>query len=344
VPSDSTRVRAAGREDAQAIRAVLAASFAGNPKARADVMEWQYWNNPFGAARSWVAEAEGRIVAHYAGICLPGVLEGLPVTLAMGVDAATDPGWRGLGLFEQLARAVYLECGRAGMPVTYCLPNPSSLRGFQKAGGRDVGRARVLVAALDDAWLAERLRMPRPVATAVSRAVFRRRRPAGAGVLDSPPDGLDELWGAVAGRWQFGVARGADWWRWRYSQRPDRPYLFAELRRAGRLVAAAAAMVREDLGGRFLCVLELVAEQGGGAREVVGALMAQAEVLGTVAVAGTAMPGTWHHRMLRAAGLRTLPRRYEPQPMHVGLADNAGTMPDGALRSWSLCWGDLDHL
>ena len=326
------------------MRELLGTSFSGNPKARAEVMDWQYWDNPFGAARTWVAEAEGRIVAHYAGICLPGVLEGKSVTLGMGVDAATDPGWRGLGLFEQLARAVYLDCGQAGMPVTYCLPNPNSLRGFQKAGGRDVGRARVLVAALDDAWLGERIRMPRPLAAGVSRAVFRLPRPGEAAVVESPPEGLDGLWHAVRDRWQFGVARGANWWRWRYSERPERPYVFAERRRAGRLVAAAAAMVREDLGGRFLCLLELMAEDRSDARDAVGALVAQAEVLGTVALAGTALPGTWHHRMLRGAGLRTLPRRYEPQPMHVGLADNAGTMPAGAVRSWSLCWGDLDHL
>jgi hypothetical protein len=120
--------------------------------------------------------------------------------------------------------------------------------------------------------------------------------------------------------------------------------VFSESRRGGHLVAAAAAMVREDLGGRFLCVLELMAEDGRDARDVVGALVARADVLGTVAVAGTALPGTWHHRLLGAAGMRTLPRRYEPQPMHVGLADNAGTMPARALEEWALCWGDLDHL
>lgn len=344
VPAESVRVRAATCDDASGIRVLLGESFSGNPKARADVMDWQYWDNPFGPARSWVAEAEGRVVAHYAGICLPGVLDGRPATLAMGVDAATHPGWRGLGLFEQLARSVYLDCGQAGMPVTYCLPNPNSLRGFQKAGGRDLGRARVLVAAIDAGWLAARTRVPRPLAVAAARAVF-RLPPAGAGgVVDSPPDGLAALWDTVASRWPFGVARSADWWRWRYSDRPYRPYVFSESRRAGRLVGAAAAMVRDDLGGPFLCLLELVAEDRRSARAVVGALVAQAEVLGTVAVAATALPGTWHHRMARASGLRTLPRRFEPQPMHVGLAANAGTMPSGALDSWSLCWGDLDHL
>lgn len=344
MPAENVRVRAATEDDAGQIRALLGGAFSGNPKARPDVMAWQYWDNPFGRARSWVADADGRVVAHYAGIRLPGVLEGRPAPLAMGVDAATDPGWRGLGLFEQLARAVYLDCGQAGIPVTYCLPNPNSLRGFQKAGGRDVGRARVLVASLDDRWLADRTRTLRPVAAALSRLAFRLPRHVRGETVDGPPAGLDELWSAVAPRWSFGVARDAAWWRWRYAERPERPYVFAEARRNGDLVGAAAATVRDDLGGRFLCILELVARDRAAARDVVSALVGRAAVLGTVAVGATVLPGTWHHRMARAAGLRALPRRFEPQPMHVGLADNAGTMPQGALGGWSLCWGDLDHL
>ena len=340
------RLRQSEPSDGDAIRSVLAASFPDNAKARADLLAWQYWDNPFGAARSWLAEDGGRVVAHYAGIALPGVLDGRPATLAMGVDAATVPSHRGLGLFEQLARAVYLDCGQAGMPVTYCLPNPNSLRGFQKAGGEDVGRARVLVGAMDDGWLASRFSLPRWVAGAGRRAVF-FRLPAGgsAGMVEEPPDGLDELWASVSAMSPWGVARHAGWWRWRYWSRPDRPYLFAESRRAGRLTGAACALVREDLGGRFLCLLELLAPDRAVARDLVGTLLRSATgLLGIVGVAATALPGSHHYRMARAAGLRPLPRRLEPRPMHVGVVDNAGTLPGLARRPWSLAWGDLDHI
>lgn len=338
------RLRAAGPEDGEAIGAVMAGSFAGNPKAEADVQAWQYWDNPFGRPCSWVAESGGRVVAHYAGVALPGVVDGRAVTLALGVDAATDPDFRGLGLFEQLARAVYAGSGQAGMPVTYCLPNPNSLRGFRKAGGEDVGRARVLVAPLDPAWLARRFRAP-VVAGRAARVAFRLGSGAGAGMVADPPAGLDELWASVAPRFGNGVARGAAWWEWRYARRPGGRYVMAEARRSGRLVGAAAAVCRDDLGGRFLCLLELVAEDRRAARALVGRMAsAAAGPLGAAGLACTALAGTPVYRAARAGGLLPLPARLEPQPMHVGLVDNRASLPGLARRRWTLSWGDLDHL
>jgi hypothetical protein len=344
VAADDIRIRAAGPEDEQSIRSLLDRSFPGNPKARAQIMAWQYWDNPFGPPRSWVADRDGEVVAHYAGICLPGLLGGVPAVLAMGVDAATDTASRGLGLFEQLARAVYQDSGRAGMPVTYCLPNPNSLRGFHKAGGQDLGRARVLVAPLDAGWLADRFRLPRPVAGGV-RTAFHLGSGRDAAVVAEPPAGLDDLWGQVAHLHGNGVARTAAWWRWRYLSRPESPYVYVESRRRGRLVGAAVAMARHDLGGPMLCVLELVAEDRASARDVVGRLATTAAPpLGAVGLAATALPGTALYRSARHAGLRVLPRRHEPHPMHVGVVDNLGARPGLAKERWSLAWGDLDHI
>lgn len=323
---------------------MLTASFAGNAKARPEIMDWQYWANPFGPPCSWVAEADGRIVAHYAGIRYPGVLRGRRVTIALGVDAATHPGFRGLGLFEQLARAVYLGSGQAGMPVTYCLPNPSSLRGFQKAGGQDLGGARVLVAPLDSAWLARRFHLPRPLAAGIARG-FGVPRSDRAGMVDQPPLGLDDLWADLAPAHGNGVARCDAWWRWRYCRRPGNPYVLVESRRDGRLVGAAAALAREDLGGTFLCILELLAADARAARDLVGRLAGTAAgPLGAVGLATTALPGTPIYTYARQAGLRPLPRRFQPQPIHVGLVDNAGQLPGLAQERWSLAWGDLDHI
>lgn len=342
---EDIRLRAAGPEDADAIRAVLAASFAGNAKTDPAILAWQYWGNPFGPPRSWVAESEGRIVAHYAGACLPAQVDGSRATIAIGIDAATDPGFRGLGLFEQLARAVYADAGQAGHPVTYCLPNPNSLRGFRKAGGQDLGRARVLVAPLDAVWLAHRFHLPPQLARTAVRGL-RVRKGGGAEVVRSPSPDLDGLWTAVAPAHGNGVRRDLSWWNWRYRDRPRDPgYVLLETRRAGRLAGAAALLLRGDLGGPMLCLLELLALDPAAARAIVShAATAVAPALGAVGLATTALPGTPLERWARSSGLRRLPSRFEPAPMHVGLVDNLGTNPDITRHRWSLAWGDLDHI
>ena len=334
-------LRPAGPDDDEAIRALFAESFPDSPKTRADVMRWQYWENPFAAPVSWVWEDEGRIVSHYAGMPVPLLFAGRDAVGAVGIDAATAPSHRGRGLFERIARAVYDDCGKHGMPATLCFPNVNSLRGFQKAGGYDVAALRTFVLAVDDRWLASRFHAPRPVASVFRRAVFAVRAGGGAEVA-GPPDGVDQLWQSLAAEWPYGVRRDGEWWRWRYASKPSPDYRFFEVRDGGRLRAAAVITTREDFGGRFAFLLELLAADRDAARAVVGAVAAAAtDVAG---LATTAIDGTPQARWARWGGLRPLPRRLAPKPLHFGVADNVGDRPDLAAAPWSVAWGDLDHL
>jgi hypothetical protein len=293
-----------------------------------------------------VWEDDGEIVSHYAGLPVPAIVAGEDTVAAVGVDAATAPSHRGRGLFESLARAVYEDCGSHGMAVTLCFPNDNSLRGFVKAGGHPVGRLETWVLPLDDAWVAARFHVPRVAARAARAIVFRgRRRAVTASVqeTDQPPDDLDDLWADVRHHVAYGIARHGAWWRWRYAQRPGGDYRYFAVRAGGRLRGAAAVVVRDAFGGRFACVLELVAVDGDAAAALTRTI-ADAVTADAVGLACVALPATETAQLARAAGFRRLPRRLEPKPLHFGVADNCGDRPNLALGPWSLAWGDLDHL
>lgn len=337
------RLRAAGPEDDAALRALFAECFAGSPKARADVLAWQYWANPFAVPVSWVYEDDDRVVAHYAGMPVPILVGGAPATGAVGIDAATAPSHRGRGLFEALARAVYEDGGRRGMPVTLCYPNENSLRGFVKAGGHPVGRLRTYVLPVDAGWVARRFGVPLVAARAGRAVAFRHGRAGDAVRVTAPPGGLDALWATVAPSSPNGIRRDGAWWQWRYAGHPDAPYRLYEVRRGGALAGAAATVEHEDFGGRFVYVLELLAVDRAAARTLVGAIVDDH----AGAVAGLATTGLDPSPIALAArrgGLRPLPRRLEPKPLHFGIADNTGTRPGLAAEPWSVAWGDLDHL
>src|SRR5438309_1836151 len=206
---------------------------------------------------------------------VPILFAGRPAVGAVGVDAATAPSHRGQGLFERMARAVYDDGGRHGMPVTLCFPNENSLRGFVKAGGLPVGQLRTFVMALDDGWLAQRFRVPRPAAAVLRRTMFRVPASGGAKKVEAPPAGLDELWSRLAPATPYGVRRDEAWWRWRYAERPGPPYRYFEVRDADRLQGAAAAVAREDFGGRFVFLLEFLAADRWAARSVLAAVAEQ---------------------------------------------------------------------
>jgi hypothetical protein len=312
-------LRRATVADDAGIRAVFAASFPDSPKLDEAFLRWQYWDNPFAEVHSWVWEDDGVIVAHYAGLPVPVVLDGVRTVAAVGVDAATAPSHRGQGLFEGIARAVYEDCGRDGIPVTMCFPNENSLRGFVKAGGFPVAKLHTWVRP-------PLLRTPRGRAREV----------------EAPPDGLDDLWTVAGAAVRYGVIRDAAWWKWRYADRPGSEYRYLEMRDGDRLVGACALVARDAFGRRFTYLLELVAASPAAARALVNAACRVAK--GTTAVALVALPDGDIAGLARAALLMKLPRRAEPKPLNFGVADNAGNRPDLAAAAWSVQWGDLDHL
>lgn len=337
------RLREASEADDAGMRAVIAAAFPDNPKRRPEITAWQYWTNPFGPTCARVWDDDGRIVATYTAYPVPAVLGGRPALAGNGVDAAVDPGYQGRRLFAPLARALYAGAGEAGMAVTMCfINNPLAIRGTTKAGWLEVGRLGVWVLAVDEAWLGERLHLPATVAGAARRAVWR----LGRGPQASPcglPAGLDDLW-ERAGAVTTGVVRGQAWWEWRYGAHPDRQYSFFEVAGGGRLRGAAVATEREAFGGRFVYLLELVAEDPATARALGRAAAAHARAVGAAGVALMGLAGTRLASCARQAGLRRVPQRLDPKPTSFGAVPNDGHRVDIQALAWSVSWGDLDHV
>lgn len=342
---DGLVLRAAGPDEDEGVRSVIAAAFPDNPKSRAEITRWQYWDNPFGSTRVWVWDDAGQIVATYAAYPVPVVLAGRRTLAGIGVDAAVAPTHQGRRLFTPLSEALYADAAVHGMPLTICYPNANSTAGITKAGWLPVARLRTLVLSVDDAWLAERFSLPTPVARGLRAAAFRvPKTPLAAKEVTGLPEGLDQLWAQVAPTVSSGIVRDAAWWRWRYATRPDAAYRCFAVHRDGRLVGAAVTLAREAFGGRFLNVLELLTVEVEAARALTLAIAGAAGSDGAVGAALVAVPGSTLDRLAVRTGFRRLPQRLEPKPLMFGAVRGAADAPDPTALSWSVAWGDLDHL
>lgn len=321
----------------------MAESFPDNPKTGREILAWQYWDNPFGPTCSWVWEDAGDIVAHYAAYCVPITLNGQRALAGIGVDAAVAPSHQGRRLWAPLARAVYDDCARHGVPITMCYPNPASAAGALRAGMEPVCNLRTLVMPYDDRWLAARFRLPVAAARAARSTVFRiAPSPLAAKEVTQLPKDLDQLWAQVAPNVSNGIVRNEQWWRWRYAAHPHQPYRLFEVRRGGALVGAAATLERNSFGGRFLNVLEFLTADVHAARALSTALRASAG--DTVGAALVAVPGSPLESIAARAGFRKLPPRLEPKPLLFGVVRNDPSVVDPTTVAWSVAWGDLDHI
>jgi hypothetical protein len=333
------KLRRAEEGDDAGIAALIGEAFPGNPKARPDVLRWQYRSNPFGEAPSWVWDDDGRIVGHYTAYPLPYLLDGALARAGNAVDAAIAPSHQGQRLFTPLAAALYEDCAAHGLPVAICYAsNPIAMQGVARAGVHWMPRLRTLVLATDDDWLRRRFHLPGAL---VRRAAFHLGHGDAGEVIDVGHL-VDDLWRRTVERdgIRNGVDRGSAWWRWRYGDAPLGPYRFVVVRRDDRLAGAAVVLERDDFGGRFGYLLELLADDADAARALLrGTTTAGLSGLVTIAVDRGPL-----HRLATSAGMRTLPRRLEPKGAWWGFVDTAGRRTNLVDASWHVGWGDLDHL
>jgi hypothetical protein len=260
-------------------------------------------------------------------------------TGAIGVDAATADEYRTHGLFSKIVEDALRTERRLGIPLTLFFPAPTSSLPSSAAAPHLV--LDLFVLPLRSSWLAANLHVPTPVGGLLRTALFRVPAGGSAREVGAPPVDLDELWDAVASNVRYGTIKNGAWWRWRYAAKPHNNYRYFETREAGRLVGAAVTTTVERRG-RIAYVLELLTSDAVAARALVTAVAhAHSDV---DAIGFRAAHGSLSARMARAAGLRPVPKRIEPNAPDVAVFEHSDNYSGLAAAPWCVTTGDMDYL
>lgn len=171
---------AISRERLAGVVALMRRAFPQATKLTATYLDWLYFANPAGPALGYNASDGGRVVGHAAAVPQRVRLRGRRAEAALLLNIATDPDWRGRGLFLRLIEAVIDQARDRGVAAVTGVANQNTIRayetrlGFQNVAGLDAVVAlspeRVDMAAAlaraelrrdwDDAALAWRLANP----------------------------------------------------------------------------------------------------------------------------------------------------------------------------------------
>ena len=182
-----------------------------------EYFEWQYLNNPAGAARIWVAGYKGQIVATYVAVCHEVTVRGRNFIGWMVQDVMTHPDFRGLGIMHRLAELCNESICTPEFPVNYTFPNERSHNSFPRYG-----------------WVTA-FRIPlRSVEVSLSRG-NRVEEIKGVFSLSEFNEEVEEFWQAIKRDFPFIVSRHVKYLKWRYQKRPGAQYHPFVLRQEGRI-------------------------------------------------------------------------------------------------------------
>lgn len=175
---------------------------------------WKHEDNPFGPSPVLLAEADDRLVGVRAFMRWTWSRGEEAYRALRAVDTATDPDYRGRGIFKRLTLQLVEDCKGEGDDFIFNTPNEKSAPGYLKMGWRELGRLPVS------------LRPTRPVQLALSLAGLTSSAAPAPAPEASTAD--LELYATIAHK-QHGwhTPRSRDFLDWRYARCPVVDYAAA---------------------------------------------------------------------------------------------------------------------
>ena len=315
--TDALTFRLASTGDREAILALRRKCFPGEDVEKLDPRFWD-WQFLAGRGLAFLAEEDGRPVAHFALLRQTYMMGGAPVPTVMAVDAMTDPRERARGVYTRL-HAFAMRHAETRFRVGTA---------FQI-------RALALSPLLRNGW-AEQFRIPvlvRPVS--VMSLVRRPSTPEGS-VVEGSAEELASVASAFFGAEHIRQDRTAEYVAWRYLGSPVWKYDIRVARTNGKAVAYCVTRRTVLKGFSTLAVVDIAWKPGHrlDARGILREALRKAHTQLAAALITSTHPA---FGLLVRAGFLPGPYRFR------FLVRPFGAIPSGDQR-WALMWGDTDHL
>jgi GNAT superfamily N-acetyltransferase len=313
----------------------------GTTQLSDEEFSWWFDRNPAGEGIVSLAVDDGEVVGVAAMSFFRTALDGVETRLAIPVNVATDPRYRGQGVFSTLERENEAAAAASGSPLTVTFPNGASYPIFKSRLGwidlpplrlwaRPMRAGAVVRYALGRAGQRGGLRAP--------DSAVRPRHGLEIRLVDRFGSEMDELGRRAATGYGSHFVRDAEYFNWRYLDSP-RDYRCFGAFRGGELVGVVVVGHTFKHGVSAGFVADLVAAPAG--REPVRALLSHAvdEVRGGAdAVVLLPPPSRAHRRaLLRTGFLPTNTKlRFIGKPLHEG------ARVDERTEAWHFTLGDFD--
>ena len=116
----------------------------GTTQLSDEEFSWWFDRNPAGEGIVSLAVDDGEVVGVAAMSFFRTALDGIETRLAIPVNVATDPRYRGQGVFSTLERENEVAAAASGSPLTVTFPNGASYPIFMsRLGWIDLPRLRL---------------------------------------------------------------------------------------------------------------------------------------------------------------------------------------------------------
>ena len=168
-------------------------------------LNWQYFENPAGHAKVWVAKSGRKIIATYAAIPHKVFIEG-KIGIGWRVqDVMTRPEYRGAGIYHNLSKMAAEYLFNPHFPLNFTFPNEKSHNAFIRTGWTDLFKVPIRILS-------------------VKQSGHHGNISAKVSPILSFDDTTDQIWQSYRSRIGFAIDRSSTYLNWRYLSNPKEQY------------------------------------------------------------------------------------------------------------------------
>jgi hypothetical protein len=175
-----------------------------------DSWRWQYQENPYGHAITFLAKANGKIIGQYANVPINMKFDNRLLHSVLVIDLMVRNEFRRKGLFKMMGDACNSMLPKLGISLSIAFPSRyESEAGFlKKLGWLKVGDLKMLA----------KLILPKIQNKNKLSPEIKIKE------IQSFPDDTDQLWRRLQPQVIIGVVRTKEYLNWRYTKKPEGDY------------------------------------------------------------------------------------------------------------------------
>jgi hypothetical protein len=206
-------------------------------------MQWQYFDNPAGKVKNWIAKHNGNIVANVSAIPHKLLANGKLETSWRVQDVITHPEYRGMGLYTQLANCVDYFLKKEQFSINFTFPNENSHQGFIKRNWLNPNRIPL--------WVNNTIQSIKPKISNLTVEPI--------GVFTQKDE---EIWKNFCNKITFAVDRNLHYLNWRYMQNPKGGYSAFRLSTANKSAICILKTFVNSEGTKYSHLIDYFYESG----------------------------------------------------------------------------------
>lgn len=319
---------------------------------------WEYKFNPNKRIEIFLAFHNHKIIGQYAVIPVKMKIGNKDYITSLSLDTMTHKDYRGQGIFPILAKKLYSEIGKNGIPITYGFPNALSYPNFMnKLEWFEISDVPIYIRPLNFTSLLNHYLKIKFLSKIFSRFIDfffnftleKKKMDNNLKIKKINEFGkeVDDLWKLTKKEMPICIVRDSKYLNWRYFKKPEEKYDVFAIKKDAKLKGYIILKIEERFDLKIGLIVDILTNRSNMAYQdyLIKYAISYFKKKKVDIVSVIMYPHCRYYKSLKKQKFLKLLKRLLPEDIYFGARLNNSKLNIQFIKNpinWHITWGDID--